>query len=70
MISSIDDWSIDDQGLLTIFATGDYEGEPAAYKGRILLDSIKDWPESDAEQLTAAQSWPGINWELDGEDAG
>lgn len=59
----LENWSLDDTGLLEVEALGHLDGETGRYKGRILLDSELDWPESENDQIKALQGWAVIDWE-------
>ena len=60
----IEDWSLDDAGLLEVGVVGHLDGEVDHYSGRILLDSDSDWPKLECDQIQALQSWAVISWEL------
>lgn len=60
----IEDWSLDEAGLLEVEMVGRLGGEIDHYSGRILLDSEEDWPQSEEDQIKALQGWSVISWEL------
>ena len=60
----IEDWSLDDVGLLEVEVVAHLDGEVDHYSGRILLDSDSDWPQAECDRIQALQSWAVISWEL------
>ena len=60
----IEDWSLDEAGLLKVEVVGHLNGEIDHYSGRILLDSKEDWPQSEEDQVKALRGWAVISWEL------
>jgi len=60
----IEDWRLDDTGLLNVEVVASWGGEIDHYAGRILLDCDSDWPERECDRITALQNWTVISWEL------
>ena len=59
----LEEWSLDDAGLLEVEVLGHLDGETGRYQGQILLDSEEDWPESESDQIKALKGWAVIDWE-------